>query len=354
LTLRSQLADGTQIYGNKSYPIPDIGDGSAGLLPAEFVRELEEITDAGIKEYYGKCMLTKVSNFFKTEDKSEKEGIENIGIVKPEQVRVIHYPDCQQIVFHMPRYAWHAGIFRITDLVTGEAITECEVKDRLSGSTMMLLNSLPLKPGFYNMEADWPDGWTHEIRFIKFTEGFPSSSYPGPPVNVMQAIKSQEVHLNLPIPEEPPKVDISELFVPAPYEGYQHPPGNVSVVQDDDEYRLFDSNGVEIENGVDLKKFEKELAAKFGPVVEYTQDGRGGSIFYMEEDVKITFDWEFAGGNAVVIILIPEEKYWENATKTPLSRRIEILSNLSRQVIKDQAPGCDFIIYSNTISIVRK
>ena len=83
------------------------------------------------------------------------------------------------------------------------------------------------------------------------------------------------------------------------------------------------------------------------------QDGRGGSIYYTEGAIKIQFGWEFGGGNAVVILFIPETKYWEAQTGTPLSRRDGILKFLCDQVIRDQAPGCKYKIYENSISILR-
>ncbi|MCF0050857.1 hypothetical protein LXM25_12360 [Dyadobacter sp. LJ53] len=270
-----------------------------------------------VNSYFGKCLLTKVSNFYKDPTKSEAEGIATNGVVEAEKVQIIHYPDCQQLVFHMPKYAYDAGSYQLIDDVTGAIMEDLQVKDRLNGGTMMLIDTLPYKPGSYTIEASWPDGWTHQIRFIKLDAAVPD------PKSIRKSVH------------------------------YQHPPGNVRMVQNDKAYRLFDSNGVEMNNGIDLDQFKKELIAKFGPVVTYSQDGRGGKIFYRDGPVSIDFDWEFAGGNAVVLFLVPEEKYWEIQTKTPLSRRDEILAFVANQVINDQAPGCRFEVYSNHITIVR-
>jgi hypothetical protein len=349
LELKDEPADGISL----GYAVPDTGDGSTGIIPAKSVRKVSSEPD-NVHEYRGHCLLTKVSNFYKDNAGQESAGQELFGVVKPEQVRVIHYPDCQQIVFHMPKYAYDAGTFQIIDLVRDEIIVNTAVKDRLNGSTMILLDSLPLKPGFYCMEADWPGGWTHQIRFIKFAEGFPNASYENPPVNVRQAIKGQEVHLlNLPVPE-PVKPNSVRLGMPPPTPNYEHPPGNISVIQNDHEYRLFDSNGVEIDNGPDLQQFRADLAAKFGPVLEYTQEGRGGNIYYREKEISIKLDWEFAAGRGVIDIFFPSEAYWESTTKLPLSRRDEVLAYVCRKVIEDQAPGCAFEIYPDWISIVRK
>jgi hypothetical protein len=333
------------------YTVPDIGNGLPGILPFKSVKVLAgkgEQTAA----YYGKCLLTKLSNFY--QPGGDAPATENAGEILAHHVRVIHYPDCQQLMFHMPKYAYDAGAYRLINSVTGKMIENVQVRDHLSGSTMILLDTLSYQPGFYTIEAAWPDGWTHQIRFIKFIEGFPEASYENPPRNVELAIKNQECHL-VPAPVEtiPEKITVRQIKKPKPYPTYVHPPGNVTVIQNDKEHRLFDSNGVEIENGVDMKSFKRDLALKFGPVAEYTQDGRGGTIHYAEKDLSMEFYWEFGGGNAVVVIDIPEEKYWEAQTKKPLTERDGFLSRMAERVIQDKAPGCHFQMYSNSISILR-
>ncbi|MCE6989950.1 hypothetical protein [Dyadobacter sp. CY323] len=349
LELTSQAIEVAPALGG--YLLPDMGNGEAGLLPMQFLKKIKIPKET--EPYFGKCVLTSVTNFARNDQEDPSIDTENIGSIKPEKVRVIHYPDCQQIVFHMPKYAYHAGHFTLINHVSHE-VEKTAVKNKLNGGMMISIDTLPLKPGFYTIEADWPGGWTHKIRFIKFRQGFPTAAYPNPPVNIRQAIRNQEVHLPPPPTVISPVQETSRLIVEKPFDGYEHPPGNVRMVQYDKEHRLFDSNHVEIQNGTDLQRFKTDLTSKFGPAVEYTQDGRGGTITYREKEINIAFEWEFGGGKAVVVILIPEEKYWENHTKTPLSRRAEILNFVSKKVIEDRAPGCDYEVYSNTISILRR
>ncbi|MCF0062981.1 hypothetical protein MUK70_07595 [Dyadobacter chenwenxiniae] len=273
--------------------------------------------------YFGKCLLTKVSNFYKDPTKSEAEGIATNGVVEAEKVQVIHYPDCQQLVFHMPKYAYDAGSYQLIDDVTGAIMEDLQVKDRLNGGTMMLIDTLPYKPGSYTIEASWPDGWTHQIRFIKLMEGFSNVESTSIPSNDQLVIKGSEYLL-----QHSYKPETASIKLPRdPVTGFLAP-------------RSFTSRSIK-KQGVST------------PAVTYTQDGRGGKIFYRNSEIAIDFDWEFAAGNAVVLFLIPEEKYWEIQTKTPLSRRDEILSFVANQVIKDQAPGCRFEVYSNHITIIR-
>lgn len=339
------------------YFIPDVGDGTPGSIPLDATEPLVEAPEAE-DAYYGKCVLTSVSNFWK--DNPEKTGDSPVGIVKPLNVRVIHYPDCQQLVFHMPQYAWDAGTFSLTNTCSEEVIEEKPVRERLNGSTMILTNTLPYPPGFYTIDAGWPDGWTHRIQFIKFTEGFPKAPYGKAPANIFNAIRNEEVHL-LPLPKEKPTPGYTDngIRIPERYAGrepdsdYASPACSLHMMYDRDDERSVDYNGIERNAGIDVEKFKNEIMSRFFPKLEYTQDGRGGSIYYTEGAIKIQFGWEFGGGNAVVILFIPETKYWEAQTGTPLSRRDGILKFLCDQVIRDQAPGCKYKIYENSISILR-
>ncbi len=78
------------------------------------------------------------------------------------------------------------------------------------------------------------------------------------------------------------------------------------------------------------------LKTETNPRVSYTEGGRSGTIHY--ESGEITFDlwYELAMPPAIAIIGIPEPRYWEAQTKTPLSHRIAILQFIGEQVIQDR------------------
>lgn len=299
-----ELTDAT----GSGYAIPDKGDGAPGIIPADFVAP----TPAPSEDFDGKCVLTFVGNFFRDPSKSQADGEAATGVVKKKQVSVVHYPGAQQLVFHMPKYAWDAGRFRLLEEVSGRVEVDCAVKEILNGSTQILVDTLPLRPGFYTIEADWPDGWTHQLKFIKFMVGYPKD------------------------------------------EIYQHPPGNVTIVQNDKEYRTYDSNGVEIEGMEQVReKAMKKIADSFTRKLEYLEQGRAGLITYCEGDLRISFDWEFGGGNCVVIIFVPKPEHWEAQTNTPLDRRQEILQFVADRAIRDKAPSCHSHISDNWIEIMR-
>lgn len=91
------------------------------------------------------------------------------------------------------------------------------------------------------------------------------------------------------------------------------------------------------------------LAGK--PKLRYVDMGRGGTIYF--ENQEITFDmwWEMAGGDALVILDIPTEEQWETRTKLPLERRIQTLTFIAEQIVDDQISGNgSFIIGQNVIT----
>ena len=290
------------------YAIPDTGEGEPGILPAEHTEIVADETESA-DEYFGKCILTRVYNYFDANNVKAINGKEINGEVIFRQVEIIHYDDCQQLKFHMPEYAWDADEICLFDKVRQTEIFREPVRNKLNGSTMILLDTLSYKPGFYTITANWPNGRTHEIHFIKMIPGFPHD------------------------------------------EVYQHPKGNLTMVQNDDEYRLFDSNNVEIIN--EVQKKQEKLISSLSRRMEYEQDGRGGTMTYIDGDKRIVFDWEFAGGKGIVIIFIKEPVFWEAGTGTPLSERDSILEFVAKSVIRDKAPGCVYEIYDNILNINR-
>jgi hypothetical protein len=89
------------------------------------------------------------------------------------------------------------------------------------------------------------------------------------------------------------------------------------------------------------------------PTLEYTSEGRGGYVFYLEKEIRIAFEWEIAAGNAVAIIYIPKEEYWESRTKTAVGRRAEILEFVANETLAKQAKGGRFEIDADSITLFR-
>ncbi len=90
-----------------------------------------------------------------------------------------------------------------------------------------------------------------------------------------------------------------------------------------------------------------------GKKLEYTQDGRGGSIVYLDGEVSIKFSYELAAPPGIIIIFIPKWQYWESQTGLPLKDRDEILEFVCKQVIIDKARGYRYSIGEEIIDIIK-
>lgn len=79
-----------------------------------------------------------------------------------------------------------------------------------------------------------------------------------------------------------------------------------------------------------------KLTADTGPRLSYSEGGRSGTIHYVSGEISFDVWYELAMPPAIVIIGIPEPRYWEYQTKTPLSERIAILHFIGERVIQDK------------------
>ncbi|TAE62039.1 MAG: hypothetical protein EAZ89_00100, partial [Bacteroidetes bacterium] len=90
------------------------------------------------------------------------------------------------------------------------------------------------------------------------------------------------------------------------------------------------------------------------PHLSYEEMGRGGLIRYHEGSLTLKFDWEFAGGNGVVIIFVPKPAFWQQHTGLPAERRQDVLEFVAERVIRDKASGCTYEISDDAIEILKK
>ena len=89
-----------------------------------------------------------------------------------------------------------------------------------------------------------------------------------------------------------------------------------------------------------------------GPQVTYSEGGRGGTIHYSSSETSFDMWYEFALSPAVVDIGIPESKYWEAQTKTPLSQRETILRYIGEQVTKDKLTGDGYALFNEMVMTI--
>lgn len=119
-------------------------------------------------------------------------------------------------------------------------------------------------------------------------------------------------------------------------------------------YRDGFGNIIPDEDLIMREKANKELERKFSRRVEYEGNLRAGSVIYIDSESRIEFYNEMGGGNCMVYIDIPAEEQWEEATKTPLSRRSEILEFVAATVQAQQASNCYYEIKTKEINFCYK
>jgi hypothetical protein len=74
--------------------------------------------------------------------------------------------------------------------------------------------------------------------------------------------------------------------------------------------------------------------------VTIEENGRSGSIKYIEGANVVKFDYEFGGGNCIAIIFGPKEKHWDAAYPWASGRQDQIFTDMSNEVIAQRASGC--------------
>jgi hypothetical protein len=85
--------------------------------------------------------------------------------------------------------------------------------------------------------------------------------------------------------------------------------------------------------------------------LQYTTEGRSGNITYQSPDSTFSMWWEYAGGDALVIVNIPNELDWPNRTQLPPEWRDHLLGWMAERIVRDRASGRRYTIDENFITI---
>lgn len=83
----------------------------------------------------------------------------------------------------------------------------------------------------------------------------------------------------------------------------------------------------------------------------YTTEGRSGNITYQSPETTFSMWWEYAGGDALVIVNIPTEQEWTNRTQLPLEWREHLLALMAERIVRDRASGRRYTMEGNFITI---
>lgn len=88
--------------------------------------------------------------------------------------------------------------------------------------------------------------------------------------------------------------------------------------------------------------------------VKITQSGRGGTIYYLDNDKQLLFGWEFAIDGA--LLFYPQPPDWKDFFETNdlsqfQNRRDEIVERVCKEVVRQQTSGGIYTIEKDYISI---
>ena len=92
-------------------------------------------------------------------------------------------------------------------------------------------------------------------------------------------------------------------------------------------------------NRINKMGMKNRTSLSGNPKLEYDNKGRGGTVLFVNDQTRFDMWWEFAGGEAVAFVNIPNEEKWETYTRLPLSEREATLTFIGEQIISDQFSG---------------
>ncbi len=67
--------------------------------------------------------------------------------------------------------------------------------------------------------------------------------------------------------------------------------------------------------------------------LQFADQGRGGTIYFISDETKFSLWWEFAGNDAIAFIEAPSADRWTKHTGLPLKQRNDVLIYIGEQVI---------------------
>lgn len=249
-------------------------------------------------------------------DIGEPEQIGAPDSLGPLYARFVRYPGCQQICLHLPQPG-HLGYTQLRIAhAEGTCIDHAPVRERLNGSVQLLWDTLAWPPGSYSIEIDHQDGWSHRLALHKRLPGRPGPA----PVALPEGVNQDH--------------DNSADTKP--------------IVYRDGFGRVLPDLDLEMRSQANASLARQFHAAAYARLA-YSGNFRSGVITYIEPTARIEFPHEMGGGACRFYIEIPTVEQWQAATRTPLSRRDEILTFVALTVQRDQCSTWNFEIKSDVI-----
>lgn len=259
----------------------------------------------------------------------------------------VRYPGCQQLQIWLPQ-ASHLGY---TDLLISHAdggvMAQGGVRDHCNGSVQLLFDTLAWPPGDYRVEVHHAQGWQHTLALHKRAPGevaaldADADVDPDPSHGAEQAGRLD------------PRAELDALA--AMVEAGEQADLVAQAAQDRQDKQ--DALDVAAQRRRQLDAgIAQRLAAAFASAkacrLEYSGNYRGGTITYIEGNLRIAFPHEMGGGACKFYIELPTPAQWARATDTALSRRDEIVRFVAETVRAEQASGWRYEIHDDVIRFV--
>jgi len=272
------------------------------------------MSQENIDSWFGTIDILSIQNIPSIDRNPESEML----LFEDKNIRFVHYPDCQQMIIWLPEYYSNYDYLLIRKKKTEEIIFEKKVSEVINGSIQIIIDSLFILPGAYELIITNISGDKHIIEFIKRDEDYILPIAPGE----NQSASSLQKLLN-------------EI------EAEEHEP----IIYRDGTGKILPNEDLELK-----AKILNDIVGKFTRRIEYEGNLRAGSIIYIEGDKRVKFDTEMGGGNCLFFVFIPASEQWEKATKLPISERVNILEFIAISANRDQASSCYYEITEDYIT----
>ena len=266
-----------------------------------------------VTSYFGVVLINGIDNIRPPEYALDKNSAEDL-LLTENHIKIVHYPDCQQLIVWLPEYHDIYEDISIKDILSGQNIYFKKISGIVSGSIQIIIDTLFIYPGEFVITISKIDGLQHNVTFVKYKEGV--------------------------IPEVPDKTPVEAVDLDKPPIEYRDGLGNILPNED----LLLREKLI----GYMVKKFSRKLL--------FDGNGRSGSVTYLEGDKKVSFESEIGGGDCIFFIHIPDEENWLNKTGFELNERNDILQFVAENTLRIQISSSDayYLIGERDILFIRK
>jgi hypothetical protein len=243
--------------------------------------------------FFGIVTLTNLENVWLSDCDSIEKA--NTDVFMDEtNIKIVHYPYSQQILIWLPVDGDFYQEMVICNLKSRKEIWRKEIREVISGTIKIELDTLPFKPGDFFIKINKKDGLQHIIYLKKYVEGI--------------------------VPKETPPISLIESDEDKAPIIYRDGFGNIIPDQD----------------LLIREKVLSEMNRKFSRIVKYEDSGRSGKVIYTDGDKTLEFYSEIGGGNCLFYINIPTKENWENESGYSLDERDDIILFVAENTLRDK------------------